>query len=307
MAKAELIKSKLARIQGRVSFTEATIVKPNATIELKGVGDRFNGLTYITGVRYEFVKNVWTTDLQFGLSRDWFKENSQKSSVSDFQIPPMSGLHIGVVTRLDDELGEDRIKVRIPTIDEKSEGIWAKIARPDAGEHRGFFFLPELDDEVLIGFLSGDPRYPIIVGMLNSSAKPAPVKAEKKDNLKGYYSKKGSRLEFDDKKSTLKIQTLNSGESDDLKGLRSGEPKLEDNNTIFMDDEKGEILIQDKNKNYIKFSEEEILIFGEKKIILEAKEVIIKADTKLEAKTGESLFNANGEIKMVGATINLNP
>lgn len=305
--KTELIKSKLARVRGRVSFVESTLVIPRKTIELKGVGNRFNGLTYVTGARYEFSKNIWTTNLQFGLSRDWCESNTKDVDRTKYRIPEMSGLHIGTVTRLDDETGEDRIKVRIPVIDAESEGVWAKMARPDAGEHRGMFFLPELDDEVLVGFLGCDPRYPMIVGMLNSSAKPAPVGALEKDNLKGYYSKAGSRVEFDDKKRTLKIQTLSEGEAGSLDDFRSGEPELEKNNTILIDDKEGTILIQDKNKNFIKFSADEVHIFGDKRIKLESKEVIIKATTKLETDTKKSILHSSGETKMTGSPINLNP
>lgn len=308
LVKAELIKSKLSRIRGRVSFSEPTIVPVNSTIELKGVGERFNGLTYVCGVQYEFSKNMWTTNLQFGLERDWYEQfNFKNDDPTQNQIPKMAGLHIGIVTALVDELGEDRIKVRVPTIDLEGEGIWARMARSDAGEHRGHFYLPELDDEVLIGFLGGDPRYPMIVGMLNSSAKPAPVEAKEEDNLKGYYSKIGARLEFDDKKRTVKLQSLSSSESDKLADLRSAEPELEKNNTIVLDDDKGTILIQDKNKNYILFGSDEILIFGDKKITLESKEINIKASSKLVTDTGKSELVSSGETKIQGSTINLNP
>lgn len=308
MAKAALTKSHLARIRGRVSFVSAVPVPVRSTIELVAVGERFNGLTYVTGVRYEFTNNVWRTNLQFGMSRDWLNELGKKAVMSfENHIPSMHGLHIGVVTKLDDESGEDRIKVRIPIIDNEGEGIWAKMARADAGEHRGLFYMPELEDEVLVGFLNADPRYPMIVGMLNSSAKPAPIEAKAEDNLKGYYSKEGSRIEFDDKKRTLKIQTLDSGESGSLGDLRTGEPELEKNNTIILDDDNGSILIQDKNKNYIALNEDGIMIFGDKKITLESKEIMIIATDKLVTDTKVSELVSSGETKIEGATINLNP
>lgn len=306
LVKAEWIKSQLARIRGRVSFTEATLVSPGSTIELKGVGNRFNGRTFVTGTRHEFTNNTWITDLQFGLDRDWNREALDNPGDLG-RIPVMSGLHIGVVTRLDDEKGEDRVKVRIPVIDAQGEGVWARMARQDAGEHRGTFHLPELKDEVLVSFLNCDPRYPMIMGMLNSSAKPAPVKAKSEDNLKGYYSKIGSRLEFDDKKRTVKMQSLNADESGDLAKLRESEPELEKNNTIFLDDENGEILIQDKNKNYIKLSASEVTIYGENKITLQSKEISIKADQKLETDAGNSTFKSSMETKIQGSIINLNP
>ena len=79
------------------------------------------------------------------------------------------------------------------------------------------------------------------------------------------------------------------------------------NNTIVLDDDKGTILIQDKNKNYILFGSDEILIFGDKKITLESKEINIKASTKLVTDTGKSELVSSGETKIQGSTINLNP
>lgn len=308
LVKAELIKSKLARILGRACFAGSTLVSPCKTLELKGVGKRFNGLTYITGVRHEFVENTWKTDIQFGLTRAWLEENNQSNlDLTKSQLPEMSGLHIGIVVQVDDESGEDRVKVNIPVIDPTGEGVWARMARPDGGEHRGLFFLPEEKDEVLVGFLNGDPRYPMILGMLNSSAKPAPVGAKDKDNLKGYYSKIGSRVEFDDEKRTLKIQTLSEKEGKKLEDFRSGEPKLEKNNSFILDDKEGTILIQDKNKNYIKFSKDEILIFGDKKITLQSKEIMIKADNKIDTDTKKATFHSSMETKITGTPINLNP
>lgn len=309
LVKAELLKSKLARIRGRVSFAGPTMVTPRKTLELKGVGKRFNGLTYITGVRHEFVQSAWKTEIQFGLSRNWLEQNAPSSDLdlTKSQLPEMTGLYIGIVVQVDDESGEDRVKVSVPVIDPLGEGVWARMARPDGGEHRGLFFLPEEKDEVLVGFLNGDPRYPMILGMLNSSAKPAPVGAKDKDNLKGYYSKIGSRVEFDDEKRTLKIQTLSEKEGKSLEDFRSGEPNLEKNNSFILDDKEGTILIQDKNKNYIKFSKDEILIFGDKKITLQSKEIMIKADKKIDTDTKKATFHSSMETKITGTPINLNP
>ncbi len=303
--KSELMKSKLARIIGRVSFVSSVIVQPLSTIDLKGVGDRFNGKTIAIGARYEFAKNRWKTDLQFGLSRDW-GTRAQSSEQDERLIPSMSGLHIGVVTRLDDDKGEDRVKVRVPFIDEKGEGVWAKLARPDAGEHRGLFFIPELDDEVLVGFVNCDPRYPVIVGMLNSSAKPAPVLNKDKDNLKGYYSKAGSRVEFDDKNQTIKIQTLSNKEAKELKDFRSAPPNLAKNNTIILDEKNGTILIQDQNKNQIELSKKGILIKADKKITLDAKKIELIAKDELKTDTGASSLVSTGKTTINGSQINLN-
>ena len=72
---------------------------------------------------------------------------------------------------------EDRVQIQLPTVD-ANEGIWARVSSMDAGKGRGSFFRPEIHDEVVVGFLNGDPRHAIILGMLNSSANPAPFESK---------------------------------------------------------------------------------------------------------------------------------
>lgn len=307
VVESALIRSKLSRIKGRVSIAQSTLIEPRKTLELKGVGDRFNGKTYITGVRYEFTKNVWKTDVQFGLDEEWSARIYEAQKNDSRQIPGKTGLYIGIVTQVDDETGEDRIRVNIPAIDPKGNGVWARMSRPDAGDHRGVFFLPEEKDEVLVGFLNGDPRYPTILGMLHSSAKPAPKKAEKKDNLKGIYTKAGSRIEFDDKARTITIQSLSENEANSLEDFRSGQPDQKSNHTIILNDKDASIVVQDKNENSITLNTSEIRLKGKDKIVLEAPEVMIEAATNFEVTSGKSALKSNGDTTIKGNPINLNP
>ena len=52
--------------------------------------------------------------------------------------------------------------------------IWARVATPFAGNNRGAFFMPDVGDEVLVIFLSGDPRFPVVIGGLWNGADKAP-------------------------------------------------------------------------------------------------------------------------------------
>jgi uncharacterized protein involved in type VI secretion and phage assembly len=69
------------------------------------------------------------------------------------------------------------------------------------------FFRPEINDEVIVGFLNNDPRRPVILGMLNSSNKPAPLKASNQNDEKGYTSRSGMTMIFNDSEKSLKITT----------------------------------------------------------------------------------------------------
>ncbi|WP_294197887.1 type VI secretion system tip protein VgrG, partial [uncultured Chryseobacterium sp.] len=163
---------QLAKTRGRVKFQGIPSVLPGVTLTLQGVGNRFNGKIYVTGVRHEIADGNWLTDAQFGLSPTWFSETYDISEMPGSGIiPSISGLQIGVVSQLEsDPDGEDRILVQIPIINSEEEGIWARVATLDAGENRGSFFRPEIGDEVIIGFINDDPNDAVVLGMLNSSA-----------------------------------------------------------------------------------------------------------------------------------------
>lgn len=237
-ADAQLLKSRLAKIRGRVKTKGFPGAKPDALIELGGAGSRFNGLAYVSGVRHDFSNGVWHTHLQLGLAPDWFYQTADiVERPAAGLLPGVHGLQIGVVVQLqDDPRGEDRILVRTPTIDATAEGIWARVASLDAGDGRGAFFRPEIDDEVVLGFLNDDPRHPIVLGMLNSSAKPAPLAAADDNHQKGFVTRSELKLLFDDDTQVITLETPGGNKltiSDDAQGIH-----LEDQNgnSLALDD-----------------------------------------------------------------------
>lgn len=83
------------------------------------------------------------------------------------------GVTIGVVTDIDDLLGQGRVKVKLPWFNENEDTGWARIAQPSAGSGYGFYFIPKVDEEVLVAFEHGDIELPYIIGRLwNLRGKP---------------------------------------------------------------------------------------------------------------------------------------
>src|SRR5437899_1321842 len=87
--------------------------------------------------------------------------SSQSNNASRVQ-----GLAVGIVTNNEDPENHGRIKVKFPWLADNHESDWARMAAPMAGNNRGAYFLPEVNDEVLVAFEHGSIDAPIIVGAL---------------------------------------------------------------------------------------------------------------------------------------------
>lgn len=208
-ADAKLQRQRLAKVRGRVKCQGFPDVLPGNFIKLNGVGERFNGPVFVSGVKHLYKEGDWTTEISFGLSSEWFSEsvNPYHPHTATGMMPAPQGLMIGIVTDIEDPEGEHRVKVRVPVINNSEQGIWARVAMPDAGNERGLFFRPEVDDEVIVGCIHNDPRHMIILGMLNSSAKPAPISVTSTNDEKGYVSREKMKFIFNDKEKSIKIET----------------------------------------------------------------------------------------------------
>ncbi len=252
-ADAQLLKNRLAKVRGRVKFQGFADVKPAATLSLAGLGDRVNGSVFVAAVRHEIAGGDWLTDAQFGLSPQWFSAHFPVNTPKAAGIlPAVNGLQIGVVTQLEsDPDGEDRICVRLPIVDSADQGIWSRVASLDAGNKRGMFFRPEINDEVIVGFLNDDPRDAIILGMVNSSKNPAPLQASNQNDIKGYTSRSGITFTFDDKKSAVTLQTPGG-------------------RILAIDDDAKSIQLQDGNGNKIVLDDNGITIQSAKALTLQA-------------------------------------
>ena len=77
----------------------------------------------------------------------------------------IQGVVTGTVTKIDEEI-PGRIKVRFNAHEETHETDWIRIATTMGGKNRGTFFMPEKDDEVVVGFERGDARFPYVLGFL---------------------------------------------------------------------------------------------------------------------------------------------
>ncbi len=297
-AEAQMIKSRFARIRGTIKIQGNAGVLLTDSVELKGFGSRFNGNAFVSGIRHNIGDGNWTTTLQIGNSPEWHVEKYPVSNLPAAGFnPSISGLHIGVVTQLqDDPNGEHRIQVKIPIIDNDDQGTWCRVALPDAGENRGMVWLPEISDEVIVGFINDDPNHPVILGMLHSSAKPSPHTASDENQIKGIVSRSDMRITFDDENKILSLET----------------PK---GNKITLNEDGGSILLEDENSNKISMSAEGIILESSKDLVIKASgdiqiegiNIKNEASAGFEAKGGGSAkLSSSGSTDVKGSIVNIN-
>lgn len=277
-ADAEWLRSRLTKTSGRVKCEGIGTVEPGQMVKLAGVGDRFSGDVFVTGVRHDFdLVEGWKTHVQFGSADEWLAEDRAVSAPkAGGLLPAVSGLQVGIVVSNEDPEGEDRVRVRMPLVSTGDDGTWARVASLDAGKDRGCFFRPEVGDEVVLGFLNDDPRQAIILGMLNSSAKPAPLKGSDDNHEKVYQSRSGMKLYFNDDKKVIRLETPAG------------------NKVTLSDDEKA-VLLADQNGNKIELTKDGIRLES-------AKAIALKASTELQLESGTAFSGKGGtELKLEGA------
>lgn len=153
-----------------------TTVTAGATVTIKGCGTKFNGNYLVT----QAIHN-WRTET--GYETHFYATGGQSNTVSSLVQPAresdgrIHGVVVGLVTNLNDPDDFGRVKVKFPWLPKADgaeiESWWCRIASPMAGPTRGLYFLPEVNDEVLVSFDHGDSGYPYIIGYLwNKTEKP---------------------------------------------------------------------------------------------------------------------------------------
>lgn len=283
-AKAQLIKSEYSKIQGEAKFQGTNLVNPGNYITLGGLGDRFNGDHFISSVTHDISEGNWITEISVGLSPIWFTEEPDVMAPSaSGLLPGARGLFNGTIKQIyNDPDSQYRILVTIPLFDTNGEGIWARLSNFYSTNGAGAFFLPEVGDEVVIGFLNEDPRYPIILGSMYSSSKLKPFEGltpNEKNSIKAIVSKSKIAIEFDDENVVWTLNTPNK-------------------NTIIVSDKDKQITIKDQNENSLVMSSSGITIKSAKDINIEATQKV-----SIKGNQGVTIASSGGDVATSGINI----
>jgi len=118
------------------------------------------------------------------------------------------GVYPAQVTDVQDPDAQGRVQIRLPFVEE-SDGAsalaWARLATLMAGGERGSWFIPEVDDEVLVAFVGGDPRRPVVIGALWNGVDTPPETMDSDNNVRSFTSRSGHKLSFDDTAGAEKV------------------------------------------------------------------------------------------------------
>ena len=196
----------------------------------------------------------------------------------------IQGVVIGVVTNNEDPDGMGRVKVKFPWLSDEDESNWARIASPMAGKERGIYFLPEVDDEVLVAFEHGDMRFPYIIGSLwNGMDSPPATNDDGMNNVRMIKSRSGHVISLNDEDGKEKIEIIDKNNA----------------NSIVIDAAENTITVT---------ADKDITISAPQGVItLDGENIEIKASADIKVEAGGKVdITANAAMKIKGSTVDIN-
>jgi uncharacterized protein involved in type VI secretion and phage assembly len=270
-ASSEAQRGQLALVRGTARLPGQGAAALLQVVELKGLPKAFAGKALVSGLCHRIDGDGWVTTLQFGLSPQAHRARPDIAAPAAAGLwPAVGGLQLGVVEAMhEDPNGEFRVKVKLPGLGGDAPGYWARMASPDAGKDRGWFFWPEPGDEVVLGFFNQDPRMPVVLGSMYGSKNnpPADIADTTDKNLRrGLVTKKGLTLAFiDDDKAQLYLQTPGGSK-------------------ILLDDDGELVALSDKHGNKLTLDKDGVTIVSAKDFKVEAKGNVEIKGSKVDLK-----------------------
>jgi len=193
------------------------------------------------------------------------------------------GVVVGIVTDNQDPDGMGRIKVKFPWLNDQDESHWARVCSLMAGKDRGAYFLPEINDEVLIAFEHGDRRFPYILGGLwNGKDSPPATNDDGNNDIRLIKSRSGHVIRFNDKNG---------------------------NETVEIMDKNGNSITYDTAKNSLTITTKKDITLSAPQgaITLDARTVEIKSSTQTVLQAASTMdVKANATMTIKGAMVNIN-
>jgi uncharacterized protein involved in type VI secretion and phage assembly len=122
----------------------------------------------------------------------------------------VAGVVIGLVKDVDDPEGVGRVRVTFPWLDPDAVSGWAPVAAPMGGNDRGYYYMPEVDDEALVAFEHGDLDHPFVIGFLHNGVDKPPTGGID-TKVRRVKSVAGHVVDLDDRSGSEKVHVRTNG------------------------------------------------------------------------------------------------
>ncbi len=223
-----------------------------------------------------------------------------------------------------DKMG--RVKVRFFWQLSNQSSPWLRIAQPHAGKETGFHFLPEINEEVVVGFEGGNPQRPFVMGsMFSSNSKPDKGWESNNNDFKVIRSRSGHTIEFNDSQGNEMLTIYNptkDSESNkivlsmnpasisiyskgDISFESGGDIKLKASNKISLKTDSGDITV-DAGQAVKLSGTSGMSIDGTPNVDISGTNVSIKADGQLKAEGAMAELNGSATVQIQGAMVKIN-
>lgn len=296
-------------------------LRAGTAVTLTNVGDAFAGKYTLTNTRHLFNDQV-------GYTTAFTVSGRQERSLYGLTTGGQGGgaggangggsLVIGVVSDAKDPLKMGRVRLTFPWLASDFTSGWARVVQTGAGPDRGFFVLPEVGDEVLVGFEFGDFDSPYVLGGLwNGKDNPPALSTDAVDATSGeiaaraIVTRKGHRLEFvEDKGITLasgdgSVAITLDAKNDNIQITSGKTIQVKANNGISFDAGTGTLEFKGQKLSLTSTTDYELNATGQLKFTGSAG-VSIEGPTIAIAGQAETKVTSDGVLTVRGSVVNIN-
>ena len=196
-------------------------IRVGTVLALSRIG-RFSGDYVVTSVTHSVDEGGYHTSFEVNGGTSFTGRDPAAAGVGGMAGGGLSGrtagggVVVGIVQENQDPDGLGRVRVRLPGVTDQPITHWARVAAPMAGAGRGFYFLPEKEDEVLVAFEHGDPARPYVLGALWSGRHKPPLPNTGANDVRLIRTRSGHILRFDDKGGAEKIELIDASGNSSL-------------------------------------------------------------------------------------------
>jgi phage protein D len=301
IAKSLALQADATEVFARGKALSTPTLVPGKAVKIENMGTKVSGSYYVTTVEHSW------GDGESGVQTRFTAGNKQPVGLADLvggggNADPSwgtAGLVVGVVTNIEDKDVGGRVKVKFPTLSAADESDWARVISPGAGPERGLQFMPEVNDEVIVGFEQGDFGRPVVLGgVWSKKNKQAIEKAEATVKSRIIKTRLGHTIELmdgdDDAKKAVVI-TL----ADAKTKLNLAQDKIE------LEANSKPLTIKSGNASIAFDASGNITIKGQKVTIEATTDVAIKGVNVKADASAQMGLKAGGPFKAEGALANL--